>query len=90
MATLPVLAVVVMRPVLYDGIRHFLFILPPVMVVAALGAAAVWRRVRRAPTPARFVVLSLAVAWMVFQIITYIRLHPYQYIDYNILAGECR
>ena len=87
---LPLLAVIVMRPVLYDGIRHVLFILPPLMVMAALGAGAAWRSLGRAPALTRPLILSLVAFWMAFQIITYVRLHPYQYIDYNLVVGGLR
>ena len=43
---LPLLLFVVRRPTVYDGLRHFLFILPALALLAALGATAVLDFVR--------------------------------------------
>lgn len=75
---LPVAAVVVLRPNIYDGIRHFLFLLPALALWAGLGSAhalAVARdghRIRRHAT-AGIVALLLASS-----VPSLVRLHPYQ------------
>ena len=38
-ATLPLMVAMVKRPALYNGIRHFLFVIPPMAVVAGVGFA---------------------------------------------------
>lgn len=78
---------VVVRSVLYDGLRHFLFLVPALAVVAALGAVTL-PRVR--PTLARPValVLTLAGGGLVARQIAAMReLHPNEYIYFNELIG---
>lgn len=80
----PLAAIVVARPPLYDGVRHLLFILPP---LAAAGGAALAAALATAGWPrsvavgAFAVTAGLAAADMV-------RLHPYQYVYFNrLFAG---
>lgn len=65
----------------YDGIRHFLFILPAIAILAARGAAGVAATIARAGAPrvggAIAVLLLLGPVWAM------IRLHPYQYTYYS-------
>lgn len=69
-------------PVLYDGIRHFLFALPPLICFAALGLESVLRGSRRCGMIQAGVGAGVLV--LVFQMVA---LHPYQYIYFNHLAG---
>ncbi len=79
---LPLLYIVIARPKIYDNFRHFLFILPPIFVWAALGIQALFRRLRRpAGRAALLLALVLPNLWSL------IRLHPYQYVYYNALTG---
>jgi hypothetical protein len=83
--TLPVLLVVAIAPNLYDGLRHFLFVLPALAVLAALGAwhlAARWPTGRAAWLAWAGVVLALTVSW-----VSIVRLHPYQTSYFNALVG---
>ena len=36
-ATLPLVIAMVKRPALYNGIRHFIFVIPPMAVLAGVG-----------------------------------------------------
>ena len=76
---------ILLRPVTYDGIRHFLFVLPPIAVAAGLVADYLLDRAR-AGTPRHVVagVFAAAIAW---QIGTMVRLHPDEYVYYNELVG---
>lgn len=79
----PVAAAVVARPVLYDEVRHFLFLLPAASLLMALGAQHLIDRLRprlgaRAPLAALLLLLPLPAL---------VRLHPYQYTYFNALAG---
>jgi hypothetical protein len=81
----PVVHVLVARPTLYDGIRHLLFIVPPLTVIAAGALDRAWSGLAWLPARAA---LGLALAgWLVTQSVTFVRVHPYQYIVYNGLAG---
>ncbi len=81
----PVIYVMVMRPNIYNGLRHFLFILPAMALFAALGAtwllAAVPRRWSPKATPA------LLVLVLVLPALPLVQLHPYQMTYFNFLAG---
>ncbi|HQX16973.1 MAG TPA: hypothetical protein PLA27_11170 [Anaerolineales bacterium] len=79
--------VLILRPAVYDGLRHFLFILPPVFIFAGfvfekvfeqfIGGVAlpIWLR-------AGFVLLILFPG-----INGIIQLHPYEYAYYNSFVG---
>lgn len=72
---------------LYDNLRHFLFVLGPLAILAALGwtafvEAASRRWARAGSVCAALLVLSLAPG-----AVQTARLHPYEYVYLNILAG---
>src|SRR6185503_16044519 len=86
-ALVPIALTVAMRPAMYNGIRHFVFVLPP---LAALGGWAGARaldwlaRQSRYAFAAASIVISLA---LLPPIIDMVRLHPYQYTHFNRIAG---
>jgi len=85
-AVFPLSYTTVQHVIDYDGIRHFLFVVPPLAVLAALGidAALGWLR-----TPMlRAVAATAIVAPGVLVVADMVRLHPYQYIYFNrVVAG---
>lgn len=83
------------RPSMYDGIRHFLFILPPVFIFAGLAyeflvqqAAALLQRMK---IPAGRAVFWLGAAGGVILLVPglygILKLHPYEYTYYNLYIG---
>ncbi|MHB8856500.1 MAG: hypothetical protein ACYC6K_07765 [Bellilinea sp.] len=78
----PLLAVMVLRPNLYDNFRQFLFILPPLFAVAGAAVEEIPRRVNRPAILASLVALGLLPG-----IAAGIWLHPYEYVYYNALVG---
>jgi hypothetical protein len=77
---LPVAAAVLLRPVLYDGWRHFLFVVPPLAVLAGLGLdAALDAKPRLVGRTAA--VLATAAALVVAR--DMVVLHPYQSVYFN-------
>lgn len=88
-ALLPLTLAMLTKPPLYNGIRHFLFIVPPLSVLAALGLCALWSRLRYSPRLRRLLVLG-AVLLLIPPLQSQIRLHPYQYLQYNLLVGGLR
>jgi hypothetical protein len=87
-ATLPLAVAMVKRPALYNGIRHFIFVIPPMAVLGGVAFAGLMRRSRgpalRSATAALFAAgLALPASEMV-------RLHPYQYTYFNHSAGTVR
>ncbi len=72
---------------LYGGIRHFLFLMPPLAVIAAGGIVTASRLVLARSQAAGLVVCAaFGLAWS-FYLATVIHLHPVQYVYYNQLVG---
>jgi hypothetical protein len=86
-AILPVAVTILVRPAMYNGIRHFVFVLPPLAVLAGLAGARLiewlWRRSRLA---AVFAAMTLG-AGTALPVVDMVRLHPYEYTYFNRLAG---
>ena len=83
----PFLFVIVRDSVLYDGLRHLLFTLPP---LACLGAFA-WTKLldflgEKQPHWRPIAGAGLAVL-MAIQLVVVYRLHPYEYTFFNQLSG---
>ena len=84
---LPILLTVAARPAMYNGIRHFTFILPPLAVVGGLAAVWIAQRLAQhgiAPLTAGALVVVLGLASPVVEMV---RLHPYEYTHFNRMAG---
>jgi hypothetical protein len=89
-ATLPLLIAMVKRPALYNGIRHFIFVIPPMTVLA--GTAFAWGMnwlgdTRRSWQPAAVAIFAFGLLLPLGEMI---RLHPYQYTHFNHIAGTVR
>ncbi len=86
-AQLPLAVTIALRPAMYNGIRHFVFVLPPLAVLGGLAAVSLIemaaRRLRFAPIAAALVL----VAGVAVPLVEMVRLHPYEYTDFNGLAG---
>jgi hypothetical protein len=89
-AMLPLVVAMVKRPALYNGIRHFIFLLPPMAVLGgvAFDWAMTWMKDnRRSWQP---VALAGFVFGLLLPLGEMIRLHPYQYTHFNHIAGTVR
>jgi hypothetical protein len=84
---LPVLVTVVTRPAMYNGIRHFVFVLPPFAALAGWAAAYIGERLCRYGKLVAAAGVVVLVVGTASPIIDMGRLHPYEYTDYNHLAG---
>lgn len=83
-ALFPVVFFILAKPTAYNGMRHFLFILPPLAVLAAVGVDDTWRHLRGGwHRP----LLACGVAFLSLPIVRMVALHPYEYIYYNDLTG---
>jgi hypothetical protein len=85
-ALLPLVVTVALRPAMYNGIRHFVFVVPPFAVLAGLAAA--WlidaaRQYRLAAIAAA----GIVVAGIAAPVVAMARLHPYEYAYYNWISG---
>ena len=89
-ATLPLVIAMVKRPALYNGIRHFIFVIPPMAVLAGVAFARGMDWLgenRRAWQPAALAVFAFGLLLPLSEMI---RLHPYQYTHFNHIAGTVR
>ena len=90
-ATLPILIAIVKRPALYNGIRHFVFVIPPMALLGGLAFAWLmdWLKAdsRRNWQPLAVTVFCFG---LLLPLAEMIRLHPYQYAHFNYIAGTVR
>ncbi len=87
-ATLPIAVPMVKRPALYNGIRHFIFVIPPMAVLGGIALAGLVRRSHGATL--KGAVLALFAAGLALPLSEMVRLHPYQYTYFNHSAGTVR
>jgi hypothetical protein len=80
--------VLILKPVLYDGLRHFLFLLPILAAIAALSACE-WLQQNQ-----RGLLFKIILGLCLFNGLTVVYqmtcLHPYEYIYFNELTGGLR
>ena len=88
-ALFPIVFSLATRPALYNGVRHFSFVLPPLALLAGIGLDRTLLLLKplRAASAALLVVLLVAGA---DNLLLLARLHPYEYIAYNHLVGGPR
>lgn len=89
-ATLPLIIAMVKRPALYNGIRHFIFVIPPMAILAGVAFAAIAGWLKQHSRPAQAVFASVFLLGLVLPLNEMIRLHPYQYTHFNHIAGTVR
>jgi Dolichyl-phosphate-mannose-protein mannosyltransferase len=87
-ASIPVAYAVVARPAIYNGLRHFLLVVPPLCVLAAAGIDRLLAAAGKSGGwPALAIAAILFFAASVKDVWTMAMLHPHQYVYYNLLAG---
>jgi Dolichyl-phosphate-mannose-protein mannosyltransferase len=81
----PVAYAVAIKAVLFDGMRHFIFVLPPIAALAAVLAdrALDWLETR----PLRPFAYGALMLYGLFHVGVMARLHPDEYVYYNGLVG---
>ncbi len=87
-AVLPVLLAVITKPVLYNSIRHFIFVGPSLAVLGGLAAAYIYRQAeayRHRFATAAVAVFAALIGWTA---VDFVRIHPYQYALFNHVAGS--
>jgi hypothetical protein len=86
-ALLPLLCEVIVRGPADSGLRHFLFIVPPIAVLAGLGVDGLLRRIEGYHRFAVAAGLSVVLVGLVSNVATLYRLHPDEYLFFNSLVG---
>ena len=86
----PIGYIIIRDSVVYNGIRHLLFIVPPICIIAAVAIDRLLMHLEKTRPPSGPIGSVTVAILMMIPVVTMIRLHPYQYIFYNGLAGGTR
>lgn len=78
---LPLVAVLVLRPVLYDGWRQLFFIYPALLLVAASGLQWLDKKMN-----AHWLVIGLILMGMLEPLGFIVKNHPHEYVFFNLLS----
>ena len=89
-AVLPVAVTVMARPAMYNGIRHFVFVLPPLAVAGGLAGAWMAGHAARFGALAPRALAVVFAAGVALPVIGMARLHPFEYAAYNQIIGGAR
>jgi hypothetical protein len=87
MAVFPVLIHAISHGPAFSGLRHFLFVVPPLAVLAGIGldgGLGTVERWRRSGAAAGYAALAAILIWPA---VILVQLHPYEYLYFNPLAG---
>ncbi|MFN3490991.1 MAG: hypothetical protein ACK40V_02115 [Anaerolineales bacterium] len=76
---IPLFAFIIFKIALYDNFRQILFIIPPIFLMAGVA----FEKVKNIKWQTVLIVLCL-----IPNVLGIIRLHPYEYIYYNVFAGD--
>ena len=86
-ALFPLLYAMVARPTAYNALRHFIFVLPPLAVLAGLGLD---QALAQLPRDWRAAAVAAIAAGLALPTLRIVQLHPYEYIYFNDLSGGIR
>ena len=89
-AFLPIAVAMVLHPAFYNGLRHFVFVVPPFAVLGGLAAGWIAERARTYGKPALVGLAALFIGGIALPVSDMVRLHPYQYTAFNWASGGVR
>ncbi len=81
---LPILAIIIMNAVVYDGWRHVFFVYPAFIIIALYGLRFLQLKLKKAKPVFMLITLSI----LTFTLLLTVNLHPHQYVYFNFLAGK--
>jgi hypothetical protein len=84
----PIASAMILRPILYDGNRHFLFVVPPLAVLT--GVTLAWLLTRALSRPLAVIVAAAVAVICALTAFDMARLHPYEYVFFNRSYGGLR
>ncbi len=85
--TVNLLAYLLINPVIYNGLRHFLFLVPILSLLACLSAIDLFTFLNSRAGNFKFVHLILISFLFLVTVINITKSHPYEYIYFNELSG---
>jgi hypothetical protein len=86
-ALMPLAVTIALQPAMYNGIRHFLFVLPPLAVLGGLAGVSLTEAAARRFKFARLAAAVLLVLGTAMPVAEMVRLHPYEYTAFNAFSG---
>ncbi len=89
-AVLPIAMAMAARPALYNGVRHFIFVVPPFAALGGLAIAWLAESASRHGKAALGALAAIVIAGVSLPVSDMVRLHPYQYTAFNVFSGGVR
>jgi Dolichyl-phosphate-mannose-protein mannosyltransferase len=86
----PIALAVLTKPAMYNGIRHFVFVAPALAVLGGLAGAWIADALARRWRPALGIAAAVLLIGLFLPVKEMVRLHPYQYTHFNVIAGGIR
>jgi hypothetical protein len=83
----PLMSQVALHGPAFTGMRHFLFVLPPLATLAGVGFNALFDKLAERSVLMTLAALALVCACVLRDGSTLVRLHPYENLSYNSLVG---
>ena len=84
---LPLACQVIWHGPVFTGMRHFLFVIPALAVLAGVGLDTALTALAARGRLIGSGMLAVVTACFVLNVVTLVRLHPYEYLYYNALVG---
>jgi len=89
-AVFPIALALIARPALYNGLRHFVFVVPPFAALGGVAAGWLADRAIHYGKPAIAALAAVVIAGVALPIVDMVRLHPYEYTSFNTASGGVR
>lgn len=86
----PILYVIWMKSVLYNGMRHFLFVIPPISCMAGIGLARVLEYASGKGRFVRSAIFAALGSGLLWHAAVVAHLHPHEIAYFNAFAGGVR
>jgi hypothetical protein len=83
----PMICQVICHGPAFTGLRHFLFLIPLLAVLAGISLDRTLAALRTRGRPVLGAGLAIVTACLLSDAVTLVRLHPYEYLVYNSLVG---
>jgi 4-amino-4-deoxy-L-arabinose transferase-like glycosyltransferase len=81
----PLASVIILQPSLYGGMRHFLFIVPALCLLAGIALSYLVQSLKQLRL--RFAAAACCAGLLVLPVVAVVSLHPYQLSYFNLLVG---
>lgn len=86
-ALFPIVFVFATDPALYNGVRHFTFVIPPLVILSAWAINTLIERTVSQPK-LQLAIVSVCLVLLSETVYTLYQLEPYDYVYYNHFAGD--